>query len=197
MFSIEIHTANLHTDDILDRPTTDRTQVETGKDKLLKAYNAYVKPVLQYGVLAYVSTNKTKLETNELKIKRLIKTICFKRTNESIKELRQKRKIYFVRELLIYELLKLLCKVLRKECISAIVLEAKTEKNLHTILNKRVLARQIPVQPKGNQKTFVKVRIIKLFNFVLRYYPNFVTKTQSCTQYQLQNSTMSFWTILF
>ena len=29
MFSIEIHTANLQTDDILDRPTTDRTQVET------------------------------------------------------------------------------------------------------------------------------------------------------------------------
>ena len=29
MFSIEIHTANLQTDDILDRPTTDRSQVET------------------------------------------------------------------------------------------------------------------------------------------------------------------------
>ena len=29
MFSIEIHTANLQTDDILDRPTTDRTQMET------------------------------------------------------------------------------------------------------------------------------------------------------------------------
>ena len=25
-----MHTANLQTDDILDRPTTDRTQVETG-----------------------------------------------------------------------------------------------------------------------------------------------------------------------
>ena len=87
-----------------------------GKDQLLKAYNAYVKPILQYGVLAYASTDKTKLETNEFKIKRLLKIICFKRRNESIEELRQKRKKYFVKELHIYELLKLLCKVLRKEC---------------------------------------------------------------------------------
>ena len=36
------------------------------------------------------------------------------------------------------------------------VQEAVTEKNLNTILNKRVLARQIPVQSKGNQKNFCK-----------------------------------------
>ena len=96
---------------------------------------------------------------------------------------RQKRKIYFVKELHTY---KLLCKVLRKECISAFVQETVTETNLNTILNKRVLARQIPVQSKGNQKTSVKVRIRKLSNFVLKYYPDFVTKIQSCTQCQLQ-----------
>ena len=127
-----------------------------GKDQLLKAYNAYVKPILQYGGLAYASTDQTKLETIELEIKRLLKIIFFKRRNESIEELRQKRKIYFVKELHIYELLKLLCKVLRKECISTIVQKAVTEKNLNTILNKRVLARQIPVQSKGNQKNFCK-----------------------------------------
>ena len=38
-----------------------------GKDQLLKAYNAYVKPILQYKVLAYASTDKTKLETFEQK----------------------------------------------------------------------------------------------------------------------------------
>ena len=59
-----------------------------GKDQLLKAYNAYVKPILQCGVLAYASTDSTKLETIELKIKRLIKINCFKRRNESIEELR-------------------------------------------------------------------------------------------------------------
>ena len=75
---------------------------------------------------------------------------------------------------------------MRKECISAIVQEAVTEKNLNTILNKRVLARQIPVQSKDNQKTSVNVRIRKLFNFVLKYYPDFLTKIESCTQYQLQ-----------
>ena len=42
------------------------------------------------------------------------------------------------------------------------------------------------MQSKFNQKTSVKVRIRKLFNFVLKYYPDFVTKVQSCTQYHLQ-----------
>ena len=83
-----------------------------GEDQLLKSYNAYVKPILQYGVLAYASTDKTKLEIIELKIKRLIKFICFKRRNESIEKLRQKRKMFLLKELHIYEKLKLLCKVL-------------------------------------------------------------------------------------
>ena len=56
-----------------------------GKDQLLKAYNAYVKPILQYRVLAYASTDKTKLETIEFKTKRLIKVICFKRRNKALK----------------------------------------------------------------------------------------------------------------
>ena len=38
-----------------------------GKDQLLKAYNAYVKPILHYRVLAHTSTDKTKLEAVELK----------------------------------------------------------------------------------------------------------------------------------
>ena len=56
------------------------------KDQLLKAYNAYVKPILQYRVLAHASTDKTKVETIDLKIKRLLKIICFKRRNESVKK---------------------------------------------------------------------------------------------------------------
>ena len=92
------------------------------------------------------STDKTKLETFELKIKRLLKINCFKRRNESIEELRHNWKTSFVQKLHIYELLKLICKVLRKECISAIVQEDVIEKILNTVLNKRVLARQIPVK---------------------------------------------------
>ena len=50
-----------------------------GKDQLLKAYNNYREPILQYGALAYASTDKTKIETIEFKIKRLIKIICLKK----------------------------------------------------------------------------------------------------------------------
>ena len=67
-----------------------------------------------------------------------MKFFCFKKRNENIEELRQKRKLHFIKELHIYELLKLLCKVLRKKCISVIIQEAVTENKLNTILNKRV-----------------------------------------------------------
>ena len=63
--------------------------------------------------------------------------------------MRAKGKRYFVKDLYIFEIFKLLCKVLRKECISAIVQEAVTEKNLNTFLKKRVSARQILVHSKG------------------------------------------------
>ena len=56
-----------------------------GKDQLLKAYNAYVKPILQYGVSAYASTDKTKLETIELKIKRLLKIIVSREETKTSK----------------------------------------------------------------------------------------------------------------
>ena len=53
--------------------------------------------------------------------------VWFKRRNESIEEF--------------YGLLKLLCKLLRKECKSTIVREAVTKKNLNEMLNMRVSAR--------------------------------------------------------
>ena len=56
-----------------------------GKDQLLKAYNACVKPILQYGVLAYASTDKTKLETIELKIKWLRKIIFLREETKASK----------------------------------------------------------------------------------------------------------------
>ena len=50
-----------------------------------------------------------------------------------------------------------------------VIEEAVIEKNLKTILKKRVSAKQIPVQSKGNQKTSVKVRVRKLFIFFLKH----------------------------
>ena len=53
-----------------------------------------------------------------------------------------------MKELHIYYLLKLVCKVLKKECILTIVQNAVIEKILNTILNKKVSAGQIPVLSK-------------------------------------------------
>ena len=66
-------------------------------------------PILQYVVLACASTGKTKLETIEPKIQRLLKNFCFKRRTENTEEISQKRKLYFVKKLHIYEYLKFFC----------------------------------------------------------------------------------------
>ena len=53
---------------------------------------------------------------------------------------------------------------------------------MNTFLNKRVSARQIPVHTMENQKTSINIIIRKIFNFVLKYYLDFVTWIQRCTE---------------
>ena len=68
-----------------------------GQKQLLLAYNNYVHLFLQYGVLVYVSTDRTKQEHLKMLLKRLIKTISQKKF-EPIKDKRQQYKYFTVKE---------------------------------------------------------------------------------------------------
>ena len=79
---------------------------------LLLAYFTYVQPIYQYGVLIYGPANKTSLAELEKQQKMLIRIIFGLRKHQSTAELRYKFKIPLVRELHLYELLKLFAKIL-------------------------------------------------------------------------------------
>ena len=80
------------------------------------AYKSYVQPIIQYGVLVYANTDKTKLLELEMKIRRLIRIIFYKHRMDSITDIMHENKINTVREFFAYEVLKLTGKIIRKEC---------------------------------------------------------------------------------
>ena len=82
---------------------------------LIRIYNTYIRPVVQYGVLNYGTTSKTKIMKIE-KYQRLIWRTIFNLQRKALVEtLRVKDKLFTVREFHIYELCKVLIKALNRK----------------------------------------------------------------------------------
>ena len=62
--------------------------------QMIKAYNNYVKPVVQYGVLVYGTSSFSSITKIDQMVKRLIKIISFKTKYESIRDFREKNRMY-------------------------------------------------------------------------------------------------------
>ena len=100
---------------------------------MIRVYKTYVQPIIQYGVLAYGSTTKGILQPIDNKINRLLRIIFFKKKFESTTKIREESNIYSTQELHIYELLKLLIKMIQKECNVEQPKKAIEEKELNKI----------------------------------------------------------------
>ena len=87
----------------------------TGR-QLIFAYKSYVQPIIQYGVLVYTNTDKTKVLELEMKIRRLIRINFYEHRMDSITEIMHDNKIYTVRDFFAYKILKLTRKIIRKKC---------------------------------------------------------------------------------
>ena len=113
--------------------------------QLIFAYKSYVQPIIQYGVLVYANTDKTKLLELEMKIRRLIRIIFYKHRMDSITEIMHDNKIYTVRELIAYEVLKLTGKIIRKECQVETLRYSITEQELNVIISKRKTNKKLAI----------------------------------------------------
>ena len=80
---------------------------------LVRLYKIYVQPVLQYGVLLYGVANKSDLQKLEWLQSRIFRLLFSAKRFQSIDELRCKHMLFSVKELHIYELIKLLSRILR------------------------------------------------------------------------------------
>ena len=105
--------------------------------QLLFAYKSYVQPIIQYGVLVYANTDKTKLLELEMKIRRLIRIIFYKHRMDSNTAIMHDNKLYTVRELFAYDVLKLTGKIIGKECQVETLRYSITEQELNVIFSKQ------------------------------------------------------------
>ena len=75
-------------------------------ETLVRFYNVYIKPRIQYGILIYGCANKTDLNKIKILQNKFLRAISFKRSTESVDSLYIKYKILDIFNLHIYDLLK-------------------------------------------------------------------------------------------
>ncbi len=85
------------------------------RNVLVKYYNCYIKPILQYGVLIYGCTTVNKLNRLILQQKKILRLIHFKPWTSTSAELFWQDKILTVAELHVYELVKFIFRSFRHE----------------------------------------------------------------------------------
>ena len=149
--------------------------------QLVRAFKTYVQPVVQYGVLIYGCTTSSLLNRVSLVIDRIIKIISFKRKYDSVKEEREKSKIYSAQELHCYEILKLLINIIRGNCTNNLLLNwfnsIKTQENS----NRRSKA-SILIGKKSKHKFALSVRLSKCLTVVRNYFPKIMTEGKNFTR---------------
>ena len=102
---------------------------------LFRAYKSFIQSIYQYDILVYGTADKKVTEKIENQPKMLIRIIFRKRKFESTLKLRSKYKIPLVRELHVYEFLKLLAAVLRKAHAHPEINSYISPKEIHTLFD--------------------------------------------------------------
>ena len=87
------------------------------KSQMIQVFKSYVQPVVQYGILIYGNSVLSDISLIDSKLKKLIRIIFNKRKFNSVSDLRRKFNLFLAKELHLYEVLKLLIKMLRDECV--------------------------------------------------------------------------------
>ncbi len=84
------------------------------KNVLLRYYSSNIKPIIQYGLLAYGCASYRTLEPILIMQKKIVRVILFSKIRESVVEYFEKMKISTVHELYVYELLKFVLRSLNR-----------------------------------------------------------------------------------
>ena len=107
---------------------------------------------------------------------------------------RESNHIYSIRLMRLFELLKKLAEILRAECHIDCLKNVITKKEIETLQAKRIESKQLKTANKssGLSPKRLGVRIRKLLNFILKFYPNFVLEVQHLSAIELKQLLSSF-----
>ena len=152
------------------------------REYLFLIYKVYLQPIFQYGVLIYGTADKTKLLKLEARQKQIIRNCFCLRKFNSLQEIKEKYKICYIRELHIYELLKLLTQIIRRTHSSQVINDIITEEELREVLDDnhtRKKLRSLEKLTKNNKKK-IKNRVRILFNSIIKFDSNIIRNLLTC-----------------
>ena len=94
----------------------------------------------------------------------------------------------------LFELLKKLDEILRAECHINCLKNVITRKEIETLQAKRIQSKQLKTANKssGISPKRLGVRIRKLLNFILKFYPNFVLEVHYVSARELKKFLSSY-----
>ena len=97
-----------------------------------------------------------------------------------------------------FELLKKLAEILRAECHIDCLKNVFTRKKIETLQAKRIQSKQLKtaIKSSGLSPKRLGVRIPKMLNFILRFYPNFVLEVQHLSARELKQFLSKLWYLL-
>ena len=155
---------------------------------LVRLYKVHVQPVLQYGVLLYGVANKSDLQKLEWRQSRIFRLLFSAKRFQSIDELRCKHKLFSVKELHIYELIKLLSRILRHEHPSKFLNNSFPELIEENIqINERThLVKTKYLQTKQRNKSLIN-RLRRLYNVLTKMDESIIQKLCSFSAQDLAN----------
>ena len=136
------------------------------RELLLKIYKQYVQQQYQYGVLIYGTANKSVLERLQHQQNFLIRKVFGFPKHKEVRSCRSKNKIPSIFELHVYELLKLLSKVIRREHPSESINSIITDKEINISFDNERRIKTIPIKEKLTRKKrkLISVRLRILYN---------------------------------
>ena len=156
-------------------------------NQLVQFYRTYVQPVIQYGVLVYANTSNQKLKPLNQLVKRIVRIITFKKKFDSITSKRKELLLYNVSELHLYGILKMVIKIIRKECEIPVLKNCISREELLKIANARNSSRKLCLLKNKFENFSLLPKIPKMINCLLNVSPIFVNFIFDLSKRQVQD----------
>ena len=146
------------------------------KNLLLKVLKQYVQPRYQYGILIYGTAKKSTLQKLQRQQNFLLRIIFRLKIFQEVRSIRQKHKIASIFELHVYELLKLMAKIIRNEhpCNFVNNFISQEEVNKALFSNNRIKCLPSIMKATANNKKRLALRVRNIFNIFVKLDPNII-----------------------
>ena len=156
------------------------------KSQMTQVFKSYVQPVVQYGILIYGISVLSDISLIDSKLKK-IRIIFIERTFNSVSDLRRKFNLFLAKELHLYEVLKLLIKMLGDECVVTHVKSFLSDNELNRVNKRTKTTMCLDCGDRKNVKNRLRFKVQKKLNLLVFLEPSFVNTVFKMTNQQIKH----------